>query len=321
MFNKSVLRSLSRELSQLGSSVTLATAIVTGQLKDFSGATGSGWLIDPFHVVTNHHVIEGLEPPIDVYMPGHSRMSAELVGSDPYTDLAVLKLSKIVGAIPLQLQKKPPQLGQLCFAFGCPLGEFEESMSMGIVSGLHRSSQSPAGRLIEDAIQIDAAINEGNSGGPLVDCDGFVLGVNRSTIERASNISFAIPASVVAQVVPELLKYGEVQRASLGLKVASQLMDINGDTAPRLTVVALNPSSVEGIEVGDVILAIEGIEIWSSGHLMRILGRDRVQRPTRITLLRAGQLLEVSVLPTVLGKAEPNGRPAIIGSPYVSSPS
>lgn len=297
---RGLLETLSSELAELGRKVAPATAIVTGQLKDFSEAAGSGWLIDDTHLVTNFHVVDGLEKPIHVRMPDHPQMRVELVGSDPFTDLALLSLPEPIDGA-LVLRQDPPRLGELCFAFGSPLGQYPESMTMGMVSGLRRRIESPGGRMIEDALQTDAAINHGNSGGPLTDVRGCVLGVNSQGIDGASNIGFAVPASIVTDIVPELINYGEVVRASLGLTVAPAVINVDGEQQERLTVTAVRSPCSGSFETGDVLMDLDGVEIHTRGDLLRNLRRDLVDADVTVHVLRAGARFEVACKPHRFG--------------------
>ncbi len=252
--NASLLQGLSDEIVALAQRTVPSTAIVTGQTKDFDGASGSAWLFDPEHLVTNRHVIDGLVEPVWVRFPDCRETLAEVVGSDPLTDLAVLRVPA-QRAAPLPLRRAPARLGELCFALGSPLGRFPESMSFGIVSGLKRSLPTDHGRAIYDIIQTDCAINPGNSGGPLVGVDGAVLGVNTAIASNAEGIGFAVPAETVNDIVPELLQHGVVLRASLGVSVASRRVDAD-DAAERLVVTAVRSNSAGPFESGDVLVKI-----------------------------------------------------------------
>lgn len=203
-----LLRQFSDEIIELAERVVLSTAIVKGQTRDFDEGSGSAFLYDVEHLVTNNHVVEGMVDPIHVQLPGARQTEARVVGRDPLTDLAVLRFDP-QPAEPLLISARGARLGELCFAFGSPLGEFPESISIGIVSGLKRSLPTGDKQAIFDVIQTDAAINPGNSGGPLVNVDGLVIGVNTAAIPEADGIGFAVPADTVAEVVQELITYGD----------------------------------------------------------------------------------------------------------------
>ena len=283
-----LLHSLSRELEELAERIVPSTAIVTGQLRDFSEASGSGWLYDRVHLVTNFHVVDGLEEPVHVRMPGHPHIEVTVVGMDSLTDLAVLALPEPT-AEPLAVRDREPSLGELCFAFGSPLGQYPESMTLGIVSGLHRRIDSPGGRTIEDVVQTDAAINHGNSGGPLVDVGGYVIGVNDAGIDDADNIGFAIPAATVNDIVPELLKHSSIVRASLGLSVATRVVEFKDRQEERPVVTTVRSSTTGPFKPGDVLLRIGDRDVHRRGDLFRILRRDLIDQDVPVEVWRDGQ--------------------------------
>jgi serine protease Do len=291
----SLLSALSEEITQLAEAVVRSTAIVTGQTRDFSECDGSAWLYDAEHLVTNNHVIDGLVEPIWARFPDCEEKQAAVVGRDPLTDLAVLRIAEhSAGA--LQLRRVPAKLGELCFAFGSPLGEYPESMSFGIVSGLRRSLPTATGRPIFDVIQTDCAINPGNSGGPLVDVDGVVLGVNTAIVKDAEGIGFAVPAETVAEIVPEILTYGCIERASLGVSVAPKRVD--GDPpAARLVVTAVRSTAAGPFKQGDVLLAIGPHHIESQQDLLRALRRDVVDCKIPVWVSRRGKRVSIECVP------------------------
>ncbi len=172
---------------------------------------------------------------------------------------------------PLTVSGEPARLGELCFAFGSPLGEFPESISIGIVSGLKRSLPTADRRAIFDVIQTDCAINPGNSGGPLVYVDGQVIGVNTAGIDEADGIGFAVPAETV-NIVGELLSHGAIERASLGVGVAlrhaAEVPDGKG-----LVVTSLRDDVAGPLERGDVILSVEDRDVRNQNDLLRALRR------------------------------------------------
>jgi len=298
-WNSVMLRTLSNEIVTLGERVVSATAIVFGQGHDFSQWSGSAWLYSDIHLVTNFHVIDGLEDPIHLRMPAHPKIKVSVVASDSYTDLAVVALPEPV-ASPLELCRTTPSLGELCFAFGSPLGEYPESMTMGIVSGLHRQITSPGGRVIDDVIQTDAAINHGNSGGPLVDVDGCVIGVNSQGLENAASMGFAVPASTVADIVPELLEHGSVLRASLGLSVATRVVDSDHGREERVVVSAVKDNSAGPFQSGDVLLRIGQKDVRRQGDLFRLLRRDLIGNEVSVEVWRDGKSKIIECRPSKL---------------------
>ena len=222
-------------------------------------------------------------------------MPARVIATDPLTDLAVLRVDPQTVA-PLQVSTAGAKLGELCFAFGCPLGEFPESISIGIVSGLERSLPAGDKRAIFDVIQTDAAINPGNSGGPLVNTEGLVIGVNTAGIEGADGISFAVPAETVAEVVHELITYLAVERASLGVSVAKRSVEGSPD-GHALVITALRENTAGPFEIGDAILAVGDREIHTQNDLLRALRRDIANRKAIVLVLRDGAEVAVECRP------------------------
>jgi S1-C subfamily serine protease len=259
-------------------------------------STASGFVFDGSgHVLTNEHVVEGARPAVEATI-GHGRPQlAHLVGVDPLTDLAVLRLEHPIAAH-LSLRALPPRLGEVCLAVGSPFGVYPESVSLGVVSGVARSIPQTGGRPIERAIQTDAAINPGNSGGPLVDVDGLVLGVNQCRDTRGEGIGFAIPADTVAWVAEEILSEGKVERAALGISVRLEHLEVEGRWLPRLRVtkVRAEPSLFAR---GDVILALDGEVVDERADLFDLLTKERIGEPTRVEVLRDGEIQVLTVVP------------------------
>lgn len=295
----SLLRQFSDEIVALAEQIVQSTASVTGQTSDFRECTGSAWLYDAEHLVTNNHVVENLVDPIHVQLPGGGATQAWVIGKDPLTDLAVLRADP-QSAPPLRISQEGARLGELCFAFGCPLGRYPESLSIGIVSGLKRSISAGDRQSIFDVIQTDAAINPGNSGGPLVNTEGLVIGVNTEIDTEAEwGIGFAIPGETVAQVVSELITYGTVERASLGVTVARK--PVSGvPTGHALVVTALRNNPAGPLLEGDVLLTVAGREIATQNDLLRALRRDVANRRIQVMVLRDGQEIMVECLPRAM---------------------
>ena len=292
----SLLRQFSDEIVALAEQMVQSTATVIGQTSDFRELSGSAWLYDAEHLVTNNHVVEDLVDPIHVQLPGGPLTQAWLIGKDPLTDLAVLRTDP-QSAPPLRMSKEGAKLGELCFAFGCPLGRYPESISIGIVSGLKRSIAAGDRQSIFDVIQTDAAINPGNSGGPLVNCDGLVIGVNTEIdIEAKWGIGFAVPAETVSEVARELITYGSVERASLGVTVARRSVS-GAPTGHALVITALRNNPAGPLREGDVLLAVGDRQIATQNDLLRALRRDVANRRIQVLVLRDGQEVSVECLP------------------------
>lgn len=295
----SLLSQFSEEIVALAETVVQSTAIVTGQTSDFEEVSGSAWLYDAEHLITNHHVIEDLVDPIHVQLPGGTPTQAWVIGKDPLTDLAVLRTDQ-QSVPPLPISDQGAKLGELCFAFGSPLGRYPESLSIGIVSGLKRSIPAGDRQAIFDVIQTDAAINPGNSGGPLVNAAGLVIGVNTQIdIQAKWGIGFAVPAETVAEVAQEILAHGSVERASLGVTVARK--SVKGRPAGHaLVITALRNIPAGPLREGDVLLTVGDREIVTQNDLLRALRRDVANRRIQVVVLRDGKEVSVECLPRSL---------------------
>jgi putative serine protease PepD len=229
-------------------------------------ALGSGFVYDANgHIITNEHVVDGAQS-ISVKLWNGATYKATLVGSDSSTDLAVLKLDAPSSVLhPLALGNSDAVfVGQGVVAIGSPFG-LQETVTSGIVSALHRSMQAPNNFTINDSIQTDAAINHGNSGGPLLDLNGHVIGVN-SQIESDSGgsdgVGFAIPSNTVRSIATQLIASGNVQHAYLGVAVTAA----NGGVRVA-QVRSGTPAKQAGLRVGDLIKAVNGKQVTSTSQL------------------------------------------------------
>ncbi|HUR70262.1 MAG TPA: trypsin-like peptidase domain-containing protein [Candidatus Thermoplasmatota archaeon] len=278
------LPQLSDELATLVAKV--APSVV--HLRSDRGA-GSGFLATSAgHLLTNHHVAADATR-LTAILPSGQELEARLVGSDPHTDLAVLKLPGTDGLRPLDLADSGAlSVGELVLAVGSPFG-LAGSVTLGIVSGLGRSLRSGSGRLIENVIQTDAALNPGNSGGPLLDTRGRVVGVNTALFYPAQGIALAIPSSTARFVLDEILAHGRVRRAWLG--VIGQTVE-KGILLHR--VIESSPAHEAGLRAGDVLVGIDGRAMDGLDDLMRALTRDDVGRVVKLDILRAGARRAVS---------------------------
>jgi len=245
-------------------------------------ALGSGFVLDDSgHVITNEHVVDGAQS-ISVKMWNGATYKATLVGSDASTDLAVLKLDAPSSVLhPLTLGNSDAvAVGQGVVAIGSPFG-LEETVTSGIVSALHRSMQAPNNFTINDSIQTDAAINHGNSGGPLLDLNGHVIGVN-SQIESDSGgsdgVGFAIPSNTVRSIANQLIDNGSVQHAYLGVAVQAA----NGGVRVA-QVRSGTPAKRAGLKVGDLIKAVNGKQVTATSQLQ---GAIDARRPGDTVTLR-----------------------------------
>jgi S1-C subfamily serine protease len=263
---------------------------VTGQ------GAGSGFVIAPDgFVVTNHHVVEKASSVTVVFTDGRE-LSARVVGSDPATDLALLRVPE-GGLVPVDIgRSENVRVGQLVIAIGNPLG-FQSTVSTGVVSALGRSLRGQSGRLIENIIQTDVALNPGNSGGPLVDSRGRVVGVNTAMIRMAQGLCFAIPSSTMTWVVGELMTSGRVHRAVLGIVGQTRPVnrrvqrEFNLAEASAVEVASLmsnGPATSAGVRERDVIVSMDGQGISSIDDLQRALTRATAGKSVTLTVIRNG---------------------------------
>ena len=274
-----------------------------GRRSPAQAGTGSGFIFAADGLIlTNSHVVED-STEIDVLLPDGREHRADLIGQDPDTDVAVLKItaSDLTAVSFGQSQTLRP--GQLVIAIGNPYG-FQHSVSAGVVSALGRTLRARSGRLIDQVIQTDAALNPGNSGGPLVTSAGQVVGVNTAIIAGGQGLSFAVPISTVVSVLPALLRDGRVRRGYLG--VAGQDVPLlrrvtrfhRLSQAKGVLVISLEqdgPARVAGVREGDIIVSFDAVPISSLDDLHRMLTDDRIGTFATMGLLRDQQRLDVSV--------------------------
>jgi S1-C subfamily serine protease len=270
------------------------------------GGLGSGIVISPDGLVlTNSHVVGSAK---QIRLRDHEGIvtDARVLGVDPDTDLALLRAD---GARDLQYaslgNSKSLRRGQLVVAIGNPLG-FESTVTAGVVSALGRSIRSVSGRTIEDVIQTDAALNPGNSGGPLVSSAAEVIGINTAIINGAQGICFAVASNTAQFVLSEIIRHGYVRRAYIG---------VSGQTAPIPRRHALlagvenkmgallaqiepdSPAAKAGLLPGDVVIRLDHVEINGVDDLIRALDRDRIGRTLEMDVLRMGRLRSVDIHP------------------------
>jgi S1-C subfamily serine protease len=273
------------------------------------GGGGSGFLFAPDGLIlSNAHVVEGARR-IEVLTVAGQSLQADLLGADPHTDLALLRVATQhpLPALPFG-STRGIRVGQLVVAIGNPFG-FECTLTAGVVSALGRSLRAVSGRLIEDVIQTDAALNPGNSGGPLLDSAGRVIGVNTAIIAAAQGICFATSIDIAQQVVPQLMRHGRVRRASLGVSAQNLRLprryvrhfELTMETAVRLMeIVPDGAAACTGLQAGDVVIALDGHAVDGIDALHRLLDAERIGRSVEITVLRRDRRLEFSITPVEL---------------------
>jgi len=266
---------------------------------------GSGFVVAPDgYIVTNHHVVHGSSELRALFIDG-SEYTARVVGADPATDVAVVRVQD--GGLPVAEfgDSEKLRVGQLAIAIGNPLG-FQNSVSAGVVSALGRNLRSQSGRLIENIIQTDVSLNPGNSGGPLADSAGRVIGVNTAMIRMAQGLCFAVPSATARWVVSEIITRGRVRRFLLGVvaqtrPVSRRLELALGLTAPSavqvVQVVSGGAAEAGGVREGDLLLSADGVPLAGVDDLHRVLTRWESDRTMRLALLRNGATRDVDVVP------------------------
>ncbi|HTC51016.1 MAG TPA: trypsin-like peptidase domain-containing protein [Steroidobacteraceae bacterium] len=266
--------------------------------------TGSGFFFTPDGLLlTNSHVVRKSKE-LWVSTSEGERVSAYLVGDDPDSDLAVLRAS--VDAVPhIALGNSAAlQIGQLAIAIGNPLG-FEHTVTAGVVSALGRTLRSSTGRLIENVIQTDAALNPGNSGGPLLDSHGAVIGVNTAIISGAQGLCFATASDTAQWVLTQLIRHGRVLRAWLGLTATNTAINrrltlhhgLEQESGVRVQSVERgSPAEAAGLESGDLIVSYDLEPTTSIDRLQQILDSRRIKKACEMVCLRRGQKLVLTAM-------------------------
>jgi S1-C subfamily serine protease len=280
--------------------VTQAPHAAGGELRR---GTGSGFVFTPDgFILTNSHVVHGARSIRASFADG-TRYDADLVGDDPDTDVAVIRIGGHQLPAVILGSSRALRVGQLAIAIGNPYG-FQHTVTAGVVSALGRSLRSATGRLIDDVIQTDAALNPGNSGGPLVNSRGEVIGVNTAIIPFAQGICFATAIDTAKWVVEQLLRFGRVRRAYIGVAGATiplsrravRFHGLGAGAGVRVESLETGGAAERaGIEPGDVIIGYDGEEIAGVDELHRLLDGERIGKATRVTLLRRAQKIDLPI--------------------------
>src|SRR6266702_3125987 len=270
------------------------------------GGLGSGIVISPDGLVlTNSHVV-GSSKEIRLRDVEGNVGDARVLGVDPDTDLALLRANGVRDLPYAALgNSKSLRRGQLVIAIGNPLG-FESTVTAGVVSALGRSIRSVSGRTIEDVIQTDAALNPGNSGGPLVSSAAEVIGINTAIINGAQGICFAVASNTAQFVLSEIIRHGYVRRAYIGVAGQTALIPRRHAVVAGVdnTMGALlaqiepdGPAAQAGLLPGDVVIRLDGVDVNGVDDLIRVLDRDRIGRRLAMDVLRMGRLRAVDIHP------------------------
>jgi S1-C subfamily serine protease len=269
------------------------------------GGGGSGFIFTPDGLIlTNSHVVHGASR-VEITISDGRRMPASAIGDDPASDLAVIRVDEPGLTAAALGDSQQLRVGQLVVAIGNPYG-FQSTVTAGVVSALGRSLRSYSGRLIDDVIQTDASLNPGNSGGPLVDSAGRVVGVNTATILPAQGICFAIGINTAKFVASRLLRDGRIRRSYIGVSAQTvpvhrrvvRFYDLPKETGVVvISVESGSPARRAGLREGDVIVALEGHPIAGVDDLHRVLTDVRVGVSCWLTVLRHTEKLALRIVP------------------------
>jgi len=300
----SLLGSFSDEIAAIVARVRPAVLHLRTHGRGRSG-TGSGFVVsDDGLALTNHHVVQGAAN-VEAMLHDGRTLPAELLGSDPATDLALLRVPG-TATEPLVLgDSNTLRVGDFALAIGCPHG-LSHTVTAGILSGLGRALPGPGGQSIEDVIQTDAPLNPGNSGGPLLDGNGTVVGIATAILPMAQGLCFAVPSATAQVVLEELREFGKVVRGWLGIAVqgvelAPTIAHRLGLPSPRALAVAAvtpgSPAASGGVLPGDLLVSIEQRPIRGVGDLFAGLPRRTIGAPQQLRLLRHNEILRTVVTP------------------------
>jgi S1-C subfamily serine protease len=271
-----------------------------------SAGAGSGVIISPDGLaLTNSHVVQGARAVALTTLEGRE-LQARVLGDDPDTDLALLRVDEDVTLPAAKLgDSSRLKRGQIAIAIGNPLG-FDATVTTGVVSALGRTLQSRAGRMIEDVVQTDAALNPGNSGGPLVSSAGEVIGVNTAIIMGAQGICFAVASNTAHFVAGEIARHGRVRRAYIGVaaattpiprRVALRLGLAQASGAGLVAVDQTGPAAQAGLLTGDLVIGLDGRQVTGVSDLVRLLDAEKISRTVSVDFVRRSERLRLWIGP------------------------
>lgn len=283
----------------------VSSAVVNIDVKHDRKGSGSGFVFTPDgFILTNSHVVHGAQR-IEVTFTDGRKVPAQLIGDDPHTDLAVIRVG-LQNLNYAQLgDSNRLRVGQIAIAIGNPYG-FQCTLTAGVISALGRSMRSQSGRLIEQIIQTDAALNPGNSGGPLLNSRGEVIGVNTAVILPAQGICFAIPSKTAEFIVAELIRHGHITRGFIGVAGQNVFLPkglIHVGKIPVESGVNVagiergSPADLAGLRVGDVIVAMDDQLVTGIDDLHRQLTNQAVGHQFTLTIIRDFEKIRVSIVP------------------------
>lgn len=272
--------------------------------------SGSGFIFSSDGLVfTNSHVVEGAEK-IMVGLLNENEIEGVLIGNDPDTDLAILKIYSEGYSVAKLGDAAHLQIGQLVIAIGNPYG-YQHTVTTGVVSALGRTLRTQSGRLVDNVIQSDAALNPGNSGGPMITTDGEVIGVNTAMIQGAQGLSFSVDINTAKDIASQLIKDGKVFKAYLGLMLqevnvnpkVKQHYNLTNKKGLFITKIEEgSPASRSQLQEGDIIVSFHGKAVNSTHELFRELSKKEILTMTDISVVRHAELLNVVVVPAMPGQ-------------------
>jgi S1-C subfamily serine protease len=302
-FDEKILDNYSQTVS--GVFQKASSAVVNILVQHQSQGSGSGFVFTPDgYIITNSHVVHGARR-IEVCFVDGRRIEAQLIGDDPHTDLAVVH----VGLQDLNYlhlgDSSRLRVGQIAIAIGNPYS-FQCTLTAGVISALERSMRSQSGRLIEEIIQTDAALNPGNSGGPLLNSLGEVIGVNTATIFPAQGLCFAIPSNTAKFIATEIMRSGHVHRGFIGVMVQNVVLPkglvhmgkIPVESGVSITSIERgSPAERFGLRAGDVIVGMDDNIVSSIDDLHKLLTRFDIGHEYRLTIIRDFEKIVISIVP------------------------
>lgn len=276
---------------------------VKGNLRP--AGSGSGFIFSSDGLIfTNCHVVEGAEK-IMVGLLNENEIEASLIGKDPDTDIAILKIYAQGYSVAKLGDAAQLQIGQFVIAIGNPYG-YQHTVTTGVVSALGRTLQTQSGRLVDNVIQTDAALNPGNSGGPMINTDGEVIGVNTAMIQGAQGLSFSVDINTAKEIARQLIKDGKVFKAYIGLmlqevivnpKVRSHYNLPNKKGLFVTRIEADSPASRSQLQEGDIIISFKGKTVNSTHELFKELTNKEILTMVDISVIRHAELLNFSIVP------------------------
>jgi len=274
--------------------------------KENISGSGSGFVFSSDGLIlTNSHVIDNSNR-LNVTLLDGDEFNAEVTGIDKDTDIAIIKIFGS-GYSPAKLGSSSDlKIGQLVIAIGNPMG-YQHSVSVGVLSGVGRTMRTPDGHLIDDILQSDAAMNPGNSGGPMIDTNGEVIGINTAIIPYAQGLSFSIGIDTAKEIARYLISEGKVIKAYLGIMVNE--IEINPrirnfyrlNAKKGIMIIGLeksSPASLTNLREGDIIIEFNGKDLSSSGELTRhLMGGNLINKPIKMKIIRQTKVMELNIVP------------------------